>query len=170
MIPSIYLPLLDGTAKIPEDVRALDDQIGTLMSLRKTHKHDLILCRGVDLHRNPDAVELRVIEKAIAVRLAELDRHVLETADLICDEKFAEYPDRNPTITSTEIVCRMYDQPTYSRKFPKSFRSYFNRGRVGRSVRVYKILRESGRYEKMTTKMNATTYVRTVNGEVCSHV
>lgn len=163
MIPSLYLPLLDTNALIPQDVRALDDQIGVLLHFRRTHKHDLIMCRGAELKASEIAAELRMIEKALAARLVELDRHVLETADRICDERFAKSPDRCPTVTAIEVIYRMYGQPMHAHKFPKTFRSYFTTGRTGKNVRVYRILRGTGRYVKQSTKTNSTIYARIEN-------
>ena len=164
MIPASYEPLVKPDAVIPEDIRALDEQILALLSLR-----DLLSAEG-RAHRRTGlpyaalSAELQMVKRAISVRLDELDRRVLETAHRLCDEALAEYPNKLPIISAVDILHTLYELPEYrNNRLAFNFRSYFTTGRDARrnhTARVYSLLRRNGFVRTSGASVRSPTYSR----------
>lgn len=162
MIPASYEPLVKPDAVIPEDVRALDEQILALLSLRDLLSAEVRAHRRSGLPYGVLSAELQMVKLAISVRLDELDRHVLETAHRLCDEALAEHPNKLPIISAVDILHSMYGLSVYRNKLTFKFRSYFTTGgsRRNHTMRVYSLLRRNGFVRTSGASVRSPTYSR----------
>lgn len=163
MIPASYEPLVKLDAVIPEDVRALDEQILALLSLRDLLSAEVRAHRRSGLPYGLLSDELQMVKRAISVRLDELDRRVLETAHRLCDEALAEHPNKLPIISAVDILHALYGLSSYrNNRLAFKFRSYFTTGdaRRNHTARVYSLLRRNGFVRTSGASVRSPTYSR----------